>query len=501
MKLVRTKKNIKSQTTGIPGWKVLVVDDDSGIHAMTKLNLRDFSYQNRNLELLHAYSAKEAMLILQKEKHIALALIDVVMEENDAGLQLVEYIRNTLNNNLIRLIIRTGQPGVAPEREIIDNYDIDGYQDKSELTVQKFYTLVRTSLKGYHDLKVIDTNRLGLDLIIKSTHNLYLSNNSNANLFFSGILTQMTALCNLDGILLASTDGFVVTATHKVNIEACVGNFCEDKDNKKVFEIHQRWGKSILDGQDIPDIPDNAIMTRLYNAENVIGYIYLEGMRLLNSHDRHLIEVMSNQISTAMQNIRLQSDLRESNRDALLMLAEASEYKDGYTGEHLMRIRSSTIALSLAFGLDAETAERYGDAAILHDIGKMGIPDNILQKPTNLSTEEFNVIKDHPLIGASILKRNQWFSLARDCASSHHERWNGKGYPKGLKGNEIPLIGRIVAVTDVFDALSHARPYKNAWALPKVVETIQAGSGTQFEPLIIDAFMSLYDQGKLNEFI
>ena len=160
-------------TTARHVWKVLVVDDEPDIHEITKLNLKGFQFADRQLEFLHAYSAEQAKEILQQHSDIAVALIDVVMETDDAGLKLVEYIRKPLANMMIRLIIRTGQPGQAPERYVIDNFDIDDYKDKTELTTQKLYTTLRSALKSYRDLLSLDMNRRGLIQILDATPDIY----------------------------------------------------------------------------------------------------------------------------------------------------------------------------------------------------------------------------------------------------------------------------------------------------------------------------------------
>jgi putative two-component system response regulator len=235
--------------------------------------------------------------------------------------------------------------------------------------------------------------------------------------------------------------------------------------------------------------------------ERAVGYIYLEGVAGLGISDRHLIRVLANQVSAALHNLSLQEDLKEANAQALSMLAEASEFKDEDTGAHLQRMRRGTILLALGCGVDPDTATRFGEAAILHDVGKMGIPDHILQKPARLDSEEYSQIRRHTVIGESILGRSRWLQLSRDCALTHHEHWDGAGYPQGLRGEQIPLIGRIVAVMDVFDALAHRRPYKDAWPLDDVVEEIRQGSGRQFDPLVIDAFLSLHAAGRLDELV
>lgn len=154
MKIVRNKKKI-SAAEKRPPWKILVVDDEADIHAMTRLALKDFEFAGRKLEIFQAMSGIEAQKILTNEPKIAAAYIDVVMESDDAGLQLVNFIRNVLKSRLIRLILRTGQPGLAPEQKVIEQYDIDDYKDKSMLTAGKLYTTTRLALKSYQDMKAL----------------------------------------------------------------------------------------------------------------------------------------------------------------------------------------------------------------------------------------------------------------------------------------------------------------------------------------------------------
>ena len=147
-------------------WKLLVVDDEPDIRELTRFNLRGFRFAERELEIIEASSAYEARELLTQHPDIAVALVDVVMETDDAGLRLVEFIRKDLKNLMVRLVIRTGQPGLAPERHVIDHYDIDDYKDKTELTAGRLYTTVRAPVKSYRDLRTIDLNRQGLSQVL-----------------------------------------------------------------------------------------------------------------------------------------------------------------------------------------------------------------------------------------------------------------------------------------------------------------------------------------------
>jgi putative two-component system response regulator len=171
----------------------------------------------------------------------------------------------------------------------------------------------------------------------------------------------------------------------------------------------------------------------------------------------------------------------------------AAEYRDDDTGQHTQRVGNLAALLARQLELDEEEANLLRRAAPLHDVGKIGIPDRVLLKPGKLSEEEFEFIKTHTIIGAEILAQHHTPLLqeAASIALTHHERWAGNGYPHGIAGEEIPLAGRIVSVADVFDALTHERPYKKAWAVEDAVSEIKRHSGTQFDPAVVAAFSRL----------
>ncbi|MEO5350827.1 MAG: response regulator [Magnetococcus sp. YQC-3] len=185
--------------------------------------------------------------------------------------------------------------------------------------------------------------------------------------------------------------------------------------------------------------------------------------------------------------------LMRSQLETLDRLGRAAEFRDNETGLHVLRMSHYAERLGRAMGLDEGEAALLLHSAPMHDIGKVGIPDAILLKPGRLDPAEWVVMRRHPAIGAEILANatSPWLESSRVIALSHHERWNGDGYPGGLRGEEIPLFGRIVAVADVFDALTSARPYKSAWPVERAVVTLQEGSGSHFDPRIVAVFIDL----------
>lgn len=510
MKIVN--RNKKANDIAVPAkvfanryvWKVLIVDDEEDIRTLTKINLKSFEFDGRKLQFLEADSAVSAKQILARHDDIAIALIDVVMETDEAGLRLVEYIRNELNNDMIRLIIRTGQPGIAPERYIIDNFDIDDYKDKTELTIDKLYTTVRSAIKAYRELKAINMNRAGLRKIIDASPEVYRISKTSLSDFFDGILLQIIGLCHLnENALISTIDGMVATLNGEVvKIESGLGAFCNKDENRtRIDNISQTCIDIISNKESAKNLRQGSLILPLVIDDNAVGFVYLESDHALLPEDKNLIEVFTNQCANALETLKLHLNLKMAYGQAIDTLAEVAEFKDSTTGKHINRLGAYTTAVALAMGISSEEAHSYGKAAMLHDVGKVGIPDNILQKPGKLTEAEYEIMKQHSEIGAQILSHSDSTKLAQGVALYHHERWDGKGYPKGIPSQQLPLITRIVAVVDVFDALVSERPYKKAWSHEKALDAVLLGSGSQFDPYVVDVFIKLYHEGTLNNIL
>lgn len=184
-------------------------------------------------------------------------------------------------------------------------------------------------------------------------------------------------------------------------------------------------------------------------------------------------------------------ELRESRLNIVQRLGRAAEYKDTETGYHVVRMSHYAAILARAIGRPESWIDDMLAAAPMHDIGKIGIPDHILTKPAKLTAEEWEVMKTHPLIGAEIIGEHSdsMLRMAYQAALTHHEKWDGTGYPRGLAGEAIPIEGRVVAVADVFDALTSVRPYKRPWSNEEATDLIKAESGRHFDPSVVEAFL------------
>jgi putative two-component system response regulator len=184
-------------------------------------------------------------------------------------------------------------------------------------------------------------------------------------------------------------------------------------------------------------------------------------------------------------------ELRESRLNIVQRLGRAAEYKDTETGYHVVRMSHYAAILARAIGRPESWVDDMLAAAPMHDIGKIGIPDHILTKPAKLTPEEWEVMKTHPLIGAEIIGEHSdsMLRMAYQAALTHHEKWDGSGYPRGLAGESIPIEGRVVAVADVFDALTSVRPYKRPWSNEEATDLIKSEAGRHFDPTVVEAFL------------
>ena len=210
-------------------------------------------------------------------------------------------------------------------------------------------------------------------------------------------------------------------------------------------------------------------------------------VRMLHNTLRDQNKILESKISERTK------DLQETQLEIVHRLGRAAEYRDNETGMHIIRMSLYAALLAQAVGLSEEESELLMHAAPMHDIGKIGVPDHILLKPGALSEEDWIMMKKHPEIGAELLggSNSHLLQMAEKIALNHQEKWDGSGYPQGLKGEEIPIESRIITIVDVFDALTSERPYKGAWTSEDAMAEINRGSGSHFDPNLVEKFKSI----------
>lgn len=479
-------------------WKLLVVDDDDFVHKVTRMVLEDYRFEGGSLEILSAHSAEEGKKKLTDNPDTAVILLDVVMETPQAGLDLAAWIRNELQNDMIRIILRTGQPGEAPEQEVIFKYDINDYKEKGELTSQKLATTVTTAIRSYRDIRTIDRNRCGLAQIVAASPTIFKTQSLGD--FASGVLTQLASTISLDddtvlarasGLAAArQDDGFTVIASTGKYLEKR-GQTLDNLDDREATECIERVArekKSLF--------VNNSFAGYYRTAGGSENIIYIRGAEPISATDRKLIEVFSANISVAFDNIDLNKVIIDTQKELLFTLGEVVETRSSETANHVRRVAEYSSLLAQWSGMSQEMADQLKLASPMHDVGKIGIPDSVLLKPGKLTPEEYEIVKSHTTIGHQILKGSNRpvMQMAATVALQHHERWDGNGYPHGLKGEEIDIVGRITMLADIFDALGNTRVYKKAWLVSDILNYLEKHKGTMFDPTLIDLFMENLDK-------
>lgn len=493
-------ERLSAQLSSRANWKVLIVDDEPEVHSITKMVLRDYSFLNRGIDFLSAFSAEGARILLKDEPDAAIIILDVVMETDDAGLKLVKYIREDLKNRIIRIIMRTGQPGKAPENDIITNYDINDYKAKTELTSQKLFTTVTTALRSYNDLQTIEKNRRGLELILNSSAQLFRY--QSLKTFAAGVLTQLLAILRLndDAMYMRGSVFAAACGKEELSILAATGQY-EDFIQKPIHTVlppnaHKYIEIVMKEKSDL--FIDDCYIGYSISQSGTHNLLYLTGCENLTEMEKNLVRIFASNVSIAFDNIYLARDVVKTQKEVIYTLGEVVETRSKETANHVQRVAQMSKLLALKSGLGEKIADIVKMAAPMHDIGKIGMPDSIMSKAESLTFEEFEIIKTHPVIGYEILKKSdrEIMQAAAIIAHEHHERWDGKGYPRGLKGEETHIYGRITAIADVFDALTHKRIYKPAWSHEEAAAYIKTQEGKHFDPILADLFAK-----NLNEFV
>jgi response regulator RpfG family c-di-GMP phosphodiesterase len=492
-----SEESVQTVTITKPPWKVLVVDDEKDVHAVTTLALGSFEFHERELQLLHAYSAAHAKEILDVESDIALILLDVVMETDQAGLELAAYIRKELNNHSVRIVLRTGQPGQAPEHQVIRDYDINDYKNKTELTSAKLYTILYSNLRSYKDINAVMRSKAALERLIIASRGI----------------SSMNGLKSFVNLTLAQLQELLHISDDKVFGHES-GAYALNNETKQLsrFLLHESEAldEVILINDLAPDkqelIQQSIIEQRnVYKEQNFVMFCKGQGASLIfygkvcnriSSIDRNILNIFTENLISIIDNIYLHEVIDNSQKEIIYRLGEVVESRSNETGYHVKRVAYYSALLAELVGLPDDEIELIKSASPLHDVGKVAIPDAILNKPGKLEGEEWEIMKTHAIKGYNVLHGAGLvlLDIAAIIALTHHEKWDGSGYPQGLAKDDIHLYGRITSIADVFDALGSDRCYKKAWPLEKIINLFKEERGKHFDPRLIDLLMDNLDR-------
>jgi len=288
-------------------WTLLVVDDDPDVHNVTRLALDGFRFAGRGLRLIHAHSGAEARVILKNESGIAVVLLDVVMESDDSGLQVVSYVRNELHNRFTRIVLRTGQPGQAPELEVITRYDINDYKHKTELTRERLFTTIYTSLSTYRDLVMLDANRRGLEKVIEASAHIFELHSMDR--FAQGVLEQLIALLlfEADAVVLHASGLATAGGSDQLQVVAGTGAFApligRDARHSLPEAVLQHIEEALGNGDACNGVDYFVGVQRGSQGNNLIFYV--TASEPLPVPDQHLLQMFFRNVAIARQNVQL----------------------------------------------------------------------------------------------------------------------------------------------------------------------------------------------------
>ncbi|MRV72900.1 DUF3369 domain-containing protein [Duganella sp. FT92W] len=488
---------LSSASPKLAPWKVLLVDDEPDIHDVTKLTLTRFRLDGRALTFLHAYSGAEAKEVLAREKDIALVFLDVVMEQEDSGLEVARWMRQELNNQFTRIVLRTGQPGQAPEERVIVNYDINDYKEKTELDRTKLFTTTFAALRAYRDIMKVEEARIaqanyreGLERVIAASAHIFQQRNLKD--FANGLLQQVVALLRLENsMLLRLRAATAISGENAYEVLAQIGD-----EGNSILTPELLAQLDAAQSNRISKLEGDTYVGYFPNASGKISLLVLKGVDEISEIDTKLLEVFCSGVAIAFDNILLTQEITDTQAELILRLGDVVESRSNEAGNHVRRMSEICHLLATESGMPEEETAVLKYAAPMHDIGKIATPDAVLLKPGKLDEAEWEIMKQHPAVGLSILDGSQRpiLKAAAAIAHQHHEKYDGSGYPQGLKGEEIHLYARIVAVADVFDALMHKRCYKDAWPVQEVVAHLREVAGKHLDPVYVEVLVNNIDK-------
>lgn len=360
-------EHLNDMNSPLPSWRVMIIDDDPDVHSATMFALGNLEIQNRSLSFLHAYSASEARQILAQESNIAVILLDVVMEKEDAGLNLVNYVRKTLGLYDVRIILRTGQPGYAPEIDAIRDYDINDYKTKSELTRTKLYTTVTSAIRSYEQICAITANQRGLELIVNASTEL-MSQKGLQN-FAASVLQQLNILFGrkVEGFICSSDDGDTETSALDFTIIAGSHSFANVIEQKleRIHqpELHQILQESITNKKNVFGTDATVLFFENIGQRNIAVYLQTQ----ISDLEKRLLDVFCSNVTVGLNNVMLTSRLHKfAYFDPLTGLANRLKLLQTLTDTLTAPNRDKSVLCLIDIDHFAETNDALG-----HQFGDM----------------------------------------------------------------------------------------------------------------------------------
>ncbi|MDY6789648.1 MAG: response regulator [Thermodesulfobacteriota bacterium] len=504
---------------------ILFVDDEKSI-----LGITSEYFQRKGYRVVTANNGVEAKKILEQEQ-IDCCFTDINMPEMN-GLELAEHI--WITDNTIPVVIMTAYPSLDNTIRTIQNGVVDFLTkpvnlNQMELCAQRVLhqrqlfienLLLKKEVEGKTRLEKLNQELLHkVDELhtLNKIMNVFSSIGISSDVFKR--LVDMTVKIShadeshffvIDEKMKTPIEVTASAADKKSpDIEALISNtddrsFTETGINKIIMESVADEMPLLVSRNNgtygLPDAILSFMIVPLVIRDKVFGVLTASiknGTKRFTENDLYYLSFMAHNAGFAIENLALYENIYENLFATLYAFVNTIEARDPYTRQHSTRVTSIAIVIGKELGCTSEELDILNVAGHLHDIGKIGIRDDILLKPGRLTPEEFEKIKEHPVIGANIVKQLGQWDREMEVIRCHHERFDGAGYPDGLKGEEIPFLGRILAVADVYDAIASDRAYRKKMEEKRILKIINEGAGTQFDPQIVKAFLKVYKEGKI----
>jgi putative nucleotidyltransferase with HDIG domain len=503
---------------------ILFVDDEESI-----LDIARTYFKSRGYKVLTAGNGREAVDVLWNNR-IDCCFTDINMPEMD-GMELAEYIRK--HDNTVPVVVMTGYPSLDNTIQTLKNGVVDFLIKPinlrhMELSVERVLRERRLFIENIMLSKEVE----GKARIEKLNKELQKKNDE-LNVV-NRIMTDFAALRESADVLKQLVDLTIayvhadVGCFYLVNApgDQVVPIACATKEGAPLIEssadgtpdqfplsgdpkIKRLIFDAVKDDQPLlvssrngclPEQVASFMLTPLKIRSKLLGVLSAfmsGGESRFGERDLYYLSFMANKAASAMESLALYENIYNNLLATLYAFVKAIEARDPYTKQHSNRVTRISVALAKAMACSPEEQDILNVAGLLHDIGKIGIRDEILLKPGRLSREEFSIIQQHPIIGADIMDNLGLWHREKMIVRGHHERFDGTGYPDRLKGRDIPLLARILSVADVYDAIASDRAYRKRMEEEKILEIMYGGAGSQFDPDIIDIFRRLYESGEI----
>jgi len=488
--------------------KILVVDDEEIIRNVFK----EYLESTKTYSVVTAVDGFEALKIIKTEK-IDCCFTDISMPGMD-GVELTRKIQ--AYDNAIPVAVMTGYPSIDTTIGTLKNGVVDFLtkpvkMDQLPLAIERIMrerslfienVLLKEEVEKKEQLLKIN-QELQLKIKEVETINLILQqlekSTTSKDLF--------TVLVNLSGEITTCDEVYFYINSQEMKNPAIITSFVRDKNKIAVGGGYIEEGvvkKAANDGMPLlinENNGSNSVLAIPFKIRSSVFGVLIslirDGKRCFNEKDLYFLNFLAEKASSLIENLALYENIYENLFSALYAFVETIEARDPYTKQHSTRVTHYAVSVAKAMGCSQEEIDVLNVSGNLHDIGKIGIPDNILLKPGRLTDAEYEIIKRHPSIGSNIIGHFNMWKDEQKIVKHHHERWDGRGYPDGLKGEEIPFLSRILSVADVYDALTSDRSYRKRMPDDVVIGIIRENTGCQFDPKVVDVFLKLYEQEKI----